>query len=339
MHLYSDSQLPLAGHSSDCKQIRRSSLKTTLPLPTHQISQRRSLQILSSENSCCKTVLTTNVKSDDIKKIYLQTPENTPTMAHSIHSVDDFLEKQGIDSNAKSEVDMNQDSKLSSLANEDSKSKFLNGRTMIPEMFQDADPATITHMISDMLQRLINHNDRIPLSSTTLTRFHSRAPPAISIYDYLRRIIKYASIEPVCLLVLLVYADRVCERQPSFTVSSLTVHRFIITAITVACKSLCDSYLTNSMYARVGGISTKELNILELEFLFLTDFQLSVTSELIQQYYINLVRQHPEYERYLGVHGNNMGEDNSLSQQNQKKLILGPATPPFGPIKNSGFYN
>ncbi|KAI9094852.1 cyclin-domain-containing protein, partial [Phlyctochytrium arcticum] len=145
--------------------------------------------------------------------------------------------------------------------------------------------------IADMLARLTTHNDQIPLTSNNLTRFHSRAPPAISITDYLCRIVKYASIERVCLLILLIYIDRMCERNRSFTISSLTVHRFIITGITCATKALCDSYLTNTMYAKVGGISTKELNVLEVEFLFLIDWHLASNVETLQDYYVNLIRQ------------------------------------------------
>ncbi|KAJ3404982.1 Nitrogen permease regulator 2 [Chytriomyces hyalinus] len=168
-------------------------------------------------------------------------------------------------------------------------------QTAVPDHFHHAETAALTHMIADMLQRLTSHNDQIPLSSSTLTRFHSRAPPGISILDYLRRIVKYASVERVCLLILLVYIDRVCERNRSFTISSLTVHRFIITGVTVACKALCDSFLQNSMYAKVGGISTKELNVLEVEFLTLIGWDLTAGAERLQDYYRNLVRQHPGF--------------------------------------------
>ncbi|KAI8837853.1 cyclin-domain-containing protein, partial [Chytridium lagenaria] len=150
-------------------------------------------------------------------------------------------------------------------------------------------------LIADMLERLTQHNDLIPLTQSGLTRFHSRAPPAISVKDYMRRIVKYASVERVCLLVLLIYVDRICERNPTFTISSLTVHRFIITATTVACKALCDIFLQNTTYAKVGGISGRELNLLELEFLSLIDWSLTATAESCQDYYRNLIHQHPSY--------------------------------------------
>ncbi|GAN00725.1 hypothetical protein MAM1_0002c00147 [Mucor ambiguus] len=153
-----------------------------------------------------------------------------------------------------------------------------------------------------MLSRLISHNDLIPLTPSNLTRFHSRTPPNISLTDYLRRIVKYTSVEKSCLLILLIYIDRVCELHPHFTVSSLTVHRFLITAVTVSSKALCDSYCTNSHYAKVGGISTQEINALELEFLSLIDWHLASTGPILQQYYANLVEQHPCYERSLSDH-------------------------------------
>lgn len=147
-----------------------------------------------------------------------------------------------------------------------------------------------------MLGRLTAHNDQIPLTSANLTRFHSRAPPQISVYDYLRRIVRYTSLERACLLVILIYIDRVCERVRTFTISSLTVHRFIIASVTLAAKAVCDSYCTNSHYAKVGGLSTQELNSLEVEFLGLIEWRVAVEGSVMQRYYVNLVRQHSQFE-------------------------------------------
>ena len=83
-------------------------------------------------------------------------------------------------------------------------------------------------MISEMLSRIAKHNDQIPVTQSTLTRFHSRAPPSISVGDYLRRIIQFASLEKAVLLMILAFVDRICARNPHFTISSLTIHRFVI---------------------------------------------------------------------------------------------------------------
>jgi len=143
-----------------------------------------------------------------------------------------------------------------------------------------------------MLERLITHNDRIPLLPESLTRFHSRTAPSISILDYLRRIVRFAKVEKICLLLTLHYVEQICARMPLFTLSSLTCHRFIIASIAVSSKGFCDVFCTNSHYARVGGISLAELNVLEREFLHAIDWRLTCTCEVLQEYYFNLVRTH-----------------------------------------------
>jgi hypothetical protein len=83
-----------------------------------------------------------------------------------------------------------------------------------------------------------------------------------------------------------------CARNPRFTVSSLTVHRFLIASITVSTKALCDAFCTNSHYAKIGGIKVAELNLLERELLTALDWRLTSTKELLHDYYVNLARSH-----------------------------------------------
>lgn len=150
-------------------------------------------------------------------------------------------------------------------------------------------------LAADMLMRLTVHNDMLPLHPSSLTRFHSRAAPSISVLSYLKRIAKYTSLEKSCTLILLVYIDRVCQRIAGFTICSLTVHRFVCAAVVCASKALCDSFSTNGHYARVGGISLVELNMLEKEFLDVIDWKLSCSGALLQHYYTSLVRSHSHY--------------------------------------------
>ena len=59
-------------------------------------------------------------------------------------------------------------------------------------------------------------------------------------------------------------------------ISSLNVHRLLITSIMLASKFFDDVYYNNAYYARVGGISNSELNSLEMEFLKMSSFALFV---------------------------------------------------------------
>jgi hypothetical protein len=109
--------------------------------------------------------------------------------------------------------------------------------------------------------------------------------------DYLSRLIVHATLSPPILLSMVFYVDKLCAMYPAFTISSLTVHRFLITAATVAAKGLSDSFWTNSLYARVGGVSVRELALLELEFLRRLDWRIVPKPEVLVDYYKGLVER------------------------------------------------
>ena len=81
-----------------------------------------------------------------------------------------------------------------------------------------------------------------------------------------------------------------------FTINSLTVHRFLITAATVAAKGLSDSFWTNPVYARIGGIPVSELATLELEFLTKVAWKIVPKPEVLEDYYRSLVERTEGYE-------------------------------------------
>ncbi|SCV73718.1 BQ2448_6148 [Microbotryum intermedium] len=163
-----------------------------------------------------------------------------------------------------------------------------DGLRVVPNLFELCQVDDLISLIASMLDRLIQHNDRIPLTPSSLTRFHSRAPPSINVKDYLVRIARYTNVEPCCLLILLPYVDKVCARMTTFTISSLTVHRFIITGVSVGSKALSDSFCTNGRYARVGGVSIAEMNLLEKELCEAIDWRLTTTGTVLAHYYTSL---------------------------------------------------
>lgn len=91
------------------------------------------------------------------------------------------------------------------------------------------------------------------------------------------------------------YIDRLCALYPDFTINTLTVHRFLITAATVAAKGLSDAFWNNSTYARVGGVRVAELKLLELEFLYRVDWRIVPNPEVLVAYYRGLVDRCPGY--------------------------------------------
>ncbi|CAB4255871.1 similar to Saccharomyces cerevisiae YOL001W PHO80 Cyclin, interacts with cyclin-dependent kinase Pho85p [Maudiozyma barnettii] len=146
---------------------------------------------------------------------------------------------------------------------------------ILPINFLKCSRSDLIVLISRMLVFLIQINDNNAKTDedkngpteAKLTRFHSSTPPNISIYNYLIRLTKYSALESAVLLSSVYYIDLLSSIYPAFTLNSLTAHRYLLTATSVASKGLCDSFCTNAHYAKVGGVQCSELNILEEEFL------------------------------------------------------------------------
>ncbi|KIV98452.1 hypothetical protein, variant [Verruconis gallopava] len=180
----------------------------------------------------------------------------------------------------------------------DSPTKKPRGETSVKVMpldYMKCDVRDLGIVISDMLMELIRINDPLPVRNEQLTRYHSRAPPGISVHDYLTRLIVHATLSPPILLSLVYYIDKLSALYPIFNISSLTVHRYLITAATVAAKGLSDSFWTNNTYARVGGISVRELALLELDFLERMDWRIVPPADILVDYYRNLVERNDNY--------------------------------------------
>lgn len=170
-----------------------------------------------------------------------------------------------------------------------------NPPKVLPLKYEQCDVEDMVVLISNMLGELIETNDAIAMKSGHLTRFHSRTAPGISVLDYLHRLAKHATLIPPLLLSMVYYIDRLCALYPDFTINTLTVHRFLITAATVAGKGLSDSFWNNSFYARVGGVKVAELKLLELEFLYRVDWKIVPNPEVLIAYYKGLIERCPGY--------------------------------------------
>ncbi|OAY49440.1 cyclin-U4-1 [Manihot esculenta] len=155
----------------------------------------------------------------------------------------------------------------------------------------DMMPKLIT-FLSSLLQRVSESNDlNCQFHPQKISVFHGLTRPTISVQSYLERIFKYANCSPSCFIVAYVYLDRFAQRQPSLPLNSFNVHRLLITSVMVAAKFMDDMYYNNAYYAKVGGISTIEMNYLEVDFLFGLGFHLNVTPNTFHTYCSHLQRE------------------------------------------------
>lgn len=136
-------------------------------------------------------------------------------------------------------------------------------------------------MLSNVLLRIVSDNDS---NKGVVTRFHSMNAPPISISDYLGRIARHVRCSNECFVLALVYIERITKLHKNFVVSVLNVHRLIITAVMLAAKFSDDVYYSNKFYAQVGGVNVAEINMLEVQFLSMLNFQLYVSAIEYESY-------------------------------------------------------
>lgn len=175
------------------------------------------------------------------------------------------------------------------------------------------DPSTprVLIILGSILERLMARNERLTESSslssssgsvgvslvegqelgTNLNVFHGVRAPSISIGKYLERLYKYTNCSPSCFVVGYVYMDRLLHKHPKMLINSLNVHRLLVTSLLIASKMLDDVQYNNAFYARIGGVSNMELNRLELELLFLLDFEVMVSSPVFESYCWHLEKE------------------------------------------------
>lgn len=143
----------------------------------------------------------------------------------------------------------------------------------------------VMRYLSSVLQRIAEDNDvKGMFRAQKVSVFDGLTKPGISIGGYLERIFQYANCSPSCLVVAYIYMDRFAQMQPLLPLHSFNVHRLIISSVLVSAKFLDDVYYDNAFYAKIGGISTKEMNLLEVDFLFGVGFQLNVSPTTFDSY-------------------------------------------------------
>ena len=138
--------------------------------------------------------------------------------------------------------------------------------------------------ISTTLNLIIQENNKNSNNHKDNSLFTRQQIPKISIFDYLLRIQRYSGIEESTMIISLIYIDRICKKK-GIVLSKYNIHRLLFIAILIAIKYNEDIIYDNLYYSKIGGITKKELLILENEFLKLIDFNLFVSNKMYHKYY------------------------------------------------------
>uniref|UniRef100_A0A7N0TM92 Cyclin n=1 Tax=Kalanchoe fedtschenkoi TaxID=63787 RepID=A0A7N0TM92_KALFE len=151
----------------------------------------------------------------------------------------------------------------------------------------------VLEILSILLERIAKKNEMLAQSKViedVMTDFHGIRAPEMGVEQYLDRLFRHAACSPSCFVAAFIYVDKFLQRKNGY-LTSLNVHRLLITSVMVAAKFIDDAFFDNAYYAKVGGISTRELNKLEMKLLFDLDFRLQIPTETFRKYCLMLEKE------------------------------------------------
>ena len=141
--------------------------------------------------------------------------------------------------------------------------------------------------ISSLFEKLIENNtSKLNNSIFNLKIFENEEIPTISINKYIERIVKYTNCEENTLILSLIYLDKICLKNINLTVYN--IHKFVFSSILISIKFNEDKIYKNDYYEYIAGVSLKELNLMEDNFLQILDYQVFVKKNIFNKYIINL---------------------------------------------------
>jgi hypothetical protein len=115
---------------------------------------------------------------------------------------------------------------------------------------------------------LCQHNSDVQRQDTDrrlLTYYHTTEEPTITLAAYVERLCRYGNSGIESILIGLRLAGR-CHATSGITLTRLSAHRLIISAMTLGVKATTDLFCNNRVIARAGVIQHSELNSLEIKF-------------------------------------------------------------------------
>ena len=193
-----------------------------------------------------------------------------------------------LDNNIKNQDEF--DSETDDIDEKDSEIEIFSFEEMDDNNKIIKNPSYLIEAISSTLSRLVKETGNKPLKNKTQGAiFTCTIIPNISIYDYLKRIVKYTNVEQSTLIIALIYIDRIC--QNNYLINEHNIHKLLFTSILIAIKYNEDDFYKNEYYAQIAGVGVKELFRMEEEFLALISFTLYINEKVFELYKKGLIQQ------------------------------------------------
>ena len=172
----------------------------------------------------------------------------------------------------------------------------------------------VVRVLSCSMEQLCPLTATLPADPMFLSLFHTSAMPGISIREYMERLAIYTAVSEESMITASIHIVRLAHNgraeaasrnharstgapvpAPSsthprinsfspepFQVSCFNIHRLLLTALLVTAKYADDAFHNNRLFSSLGGITLREINQLEAEFLHLLDYRMGVDLDSFQ---------------------------------------------------------
>lgn len=143
--------------------------------------------------------------------------------------------------------------------------------------------ASLTLLSPAMLEHICNSNSSKPVRKSESTDcfddiFRTNVA-SIGLQDYSLRLSYCFDCSPECFVIAMIYLSRLLAATSVDCLRRDTVHRLLLSSLTVATKFHSDDHYVNEVYAQAGGVKLQHLNKLEAAFLKRLGWNVSVSPQ------------------------------------------------------------
>lgn len=113
-------------------------------------------------------------------------------------------------------------------------------------------------------------------NGTLCRRFSLKSTPSLTLTQFLERLNHYCGFSTAVYLATTLYIHKLTVQKSIIKLDKLNVHRLVIAALRISCKTLEDMNYKQPFIAKICGVNKDDLLFLEITFLFLIEFDCQV---------------------------------------------------------------
>ena len=133
------------------------------------------------------------------------------------------------------------------------------------------------------LSDIINEN-KANIQYVNQDIFYLSFIPPISLYEYIKRIMKYSKMDISTLITSIIYIDSFCDIN-NYCLTQNNIYRILLSACILSLKFHEDIIVNYKSYADIAGVSVADLKNLEFYMYKKLHFSLNVKYDLYNSYY------------------------------------------------------